>query len=288
MGSRFIIKPGGQDGEYMQKEILISIDNSTLVIPAMDAWDAAQKISETDHKIMARLLELHEGKVWLDHNSWIIYRLRVKSWIKEAVKKDSPPQKINNYSLSNPKINKVVLLDDESMCTDTIARKIAPTMLAPSAILYSGTNDADFFKNFHQIAMLRSTLKTELPRIDKWILDHRYSCCPTLDEYIYACRISVRALQSWTDCVLERHTGSTFYSFATSSYYTQEKLPEGKKCQFDPENRHCQCSSKEMILLMGPTPSNWDLENSFSGTPRSSHQEKRPLSSTVRKSFNLG
>lgn len=175
MGSIFIIKPDGQDGEFLQKEVLISIDNSTLIIPAMDSWDAAQKISETDHKIMNKLHELHKGKIWLDNNSWIIYRIRVKSWIKEAVEKDTPPQKLYNYALSNPRINKIILLDDESMCTDTISQKIAPTMLVPSAILYSDTNEADFFTNFHQIALLRTTLKNELPRINKWILDHRYS-----------------------------------------------------------------------------------------------------------------
>jgi hypothetical protein len=254
MGSRFLFRPVCQPGETEGlKEVVIPIDESTLIIPALDTWDLAQKLLELDHRIANHVRQLRDGRIWFDEHTWIIYRIRVKSWVLDGVRKDYPPQKIFNYAFSNPTLNKTLIVDDESMCSNKIIDLIKPSMIVPSAILYSETNSKDFFSNYHQILQMRNIIKREEPKVTKWILDHRYSCCSVLDEYLFACKISIKALNKWLLCVEQRSSSNpdSFYTLASPSYFLEESLPEGGKCLFNSELSVLPVLLKRTDLLDG-------------------------------------
>ncbi|CBY13928.1 unnamed protein product [Oikopleura dioica] len=233
MGTRFLIKVNSQNKEDDSwKENIISIDNSTLILPAMDAWDLAFKIQVHDQQIRNYLLAKHQDQFWCSSNTWIMYRIRVKNWIRTAIRNDVPPQKIYNYALSCPVLNTIILLDDETMCSGFIAEKVKPDALIPSAVLFSDTNSEDFYSNYRQISQLRKSLEVEEPRIQGWLKRHGYSCCSKLDEYIYACKISIKALEQWTNSAIKGNETCTYYSVVSPTFIKKESIKSGSECLF--------------------------------------------------------
>ncbi|CBY39618.1 unnamed protein product [Oikopleura dioica] len=253
MGTRFFLNSSSQlvnrDG---LKEKLISIDNTTLILPCSDEWDLNSQIQQHDHKIMQQLLADHEGivlyfissssqlcllgKIWFDLNTWIFYRIRVKSWIQIAARDNVPPQKIFNYALSNTVTNKVILLSDEDFCGNLINEKVKPTLIIPSAVLFVKSNEKDFFTKFHSIIDLKTALRRETPGIDEWIAKNRYGCCPSLDEYIFACRISLKALNDWIHCATQILDKDSYFTMASPKYHCQAEFKSEADCQFDTES----------------------------------------------------
>jgi hypothetical protein len=63
MSSKFFILPTSQTRKNQgMKEIILSIDNTSLIIPCADEWDLGEKIIRHDRKIKNLLLERHPGK----------------------------------------------------------------------------------------------------------------------------------------------------------------------------------------------------------------------------------
>ncbi|CBY23656.1 unnamed protein product [Oikopleura dioica] len=237
MGTRYFFSSSSQiTNDVSLKEKRLTIDNTTLILPCVDEWDLNAQLQSHDKQITQLLLKKYEGKIWFDSNTWIFYRIRVKNWIKLAVRDNVPPQKLFNYVLSNPTTNAVILISDEDFCDNFINDKVQPTLLIPSAILYVESNSKDFFTRFRAMIELKVSLRKEAPAVDDWISKNQYGCCPTINEYIYACRISLKALNEWAHCATQILERDSFFTLASPKYFTEhDGLLEGE-CQFDTED----------------------------------------------------